>query len=202
MIEQGTPEWFAQRLGKLTGSKMGDILAKTKSGYAASRVNYLAQLVCERLTGKRAEGYTSFDMQRGTDLEPIARAAYEAYSGNLVLPAEFVTHPANELIGASPDGLVGDDGLIEIKCLNAANHIEALKCSSMPNKYTPQVQTQLWVTGRAWCDFSVFHPDFTERLQLKVTRVPADLEYQAMLKVESEIFLAEVAKEVEALSKL
>jgi hypothetical protein len=117
------------------------------------------------------------------------------------MPAEFVTHPLNELVGASPDGLIGDKGLLEIKCLNAANHIEVLK-GGMPSKYKPQVQVQLWVTGREWCDFCVFHPDFPERLQLKVTRVAADPEYHAMLKVESEIFLDEVAKEVEALSKL
>lgn len=198
---QGSEAWFAQRLGKLTASKMADVLAKTKSGPAASRQNYLAQLVCERLTGKVAEAWASDAMKRGTELEPVARAAYEAHSGELVMPAEFVTHPLNELVGASPDGLIGDKGLLEIKCLNAANHIEVLK-DGMPSKYKPQVQVQLWVTGRDWCDFCAYHPDFPERLQLSVTRVAADPEYHAMLKIESELFLAEVAKEVEVLSKL
>jgi len=201
MIEQGSEAWFAQRLGKLTASKMADVLAKTKSGHAASRQNYLAQLVCERLTGKVAEVWANDAMKRGTELEPVARAAYEAHSGELVLPAEFVTHPLNELVGASPDGLVGDKGLLEIKCLNAANHIEVLKYG-MPSKYKPQVQVQLWVTGREWCDFCAYHPDFPERLQLSVTRIAADPEYHAMLKIESDIFLADVAAEVEALSKL
>lgn len=199
MIEQGSQEWLAQRLGKLTASKMADVLAKTKSGPAASRQNYLAQLVCERLTGKAAEAWASDAMKRGTELEPAARAAYEAHSGELVLPAEFVTHPDNELIGASPDGLIGDDGLLEIKCLNAANHIEVLKYG-MPTKYKAQVQTQLWVTGRAWCDFCAYHPDFPEKLQLKVTRVAADLEYHKTLRIESVAFLAEVEIYVAELS--
>jgi len=201
MIEQGSPEWFAQRLGKLTASKMADVLATTKSGPAASRANYRAQLVCERLTGKKTEGFISSDMQRGTDLEPIARAAYEAHSGELVMLAEFVTHPELSDLGASPDGLVNADGLLEIKCLNAANHIDVLK-NGMPSKYVPQVQTQLLCTGRAWCDFVCYHPDFPERLQLSVTRVPADPKYHDMLIKESRAFLAEVMADVETLLKL
>lgn len=197
-IEQGSIAWLEQRRGKLTASRMMDVLAKTKSGPAASRVNYLAQLVCERLTGKVAEAWASDAMKRGTELEPVARAAYEAHSGELVMPAEFVTHPEITDLGASPDGLVNDDGLLEIKCLNAANHIEVLK-SGMPNKYVPQVQTQLLCTGRAWCDFVCYHPDFPERLQLSVTRVMSDGKYHEMLMKESKAFLAEVAAEVETL---
>jgi putative phage-type endonuclease len=191
MIEQQSPEWFAQRLGKVTGSKMGDLLATTKSGPAASRANYLAQLVCERLTGKKADTFVSSDMQRGTDLEPFARAAYEAATGEIVLAAEFVTHPDNPDVGASPDGTVGSTGLLEIKCLNAANHIDALR-EGMASKYRPQVQTQLWVTGREWCDFCVYHPDFPESMQLGITRVKADTEYHKMLQLETAKFLAEV----------
>jgi len=201
MIEQGSPEWFAQRLGKLTASKMKDVLAKTKSGPAASRRNYIAQLVCERLTGKVADSFANDAMKRGTELEPVARAAYEARTGEMVLPAEFVTHPGNELIGASPDGLIGDKGLLEIKCLNAANHIEVLK-GGMPSDYKPQVQVQLWVTGREWCDFCAFHPDFPETLQLSVTRVAADPEYHKMLKIEADAFLDDVAAEVKELNLL
>lgn len=200
MIEQGSPEWFAQRCGKLTASKMADVLATTKSGPAASRANYLAQLVCERLTGKVADAYCSPDMKRGQELEPFARAAYEAYSDDLVLAAEFATHPQIIDLGASPDGEIGADGLLEIKCLNAANHIEALRFG-MPTKYRPQVQTQLLVKGRKWCDFCVYHPDFPEAMQLGVTRVFADTEYHKMLVAESTKFLAEVAAEVEFLTK-
>lgn len=201
MIEQGSAEWFAQRLGKLTASKMADVLATTKSGPAASRANYRAQLVCERLTGKKADVFVSSDMQRGTDLEPAARTAYEVRSGEFVMLAEFVTHPEISDLGASPDGLVGGTGLIEVKCLNAANHIEVIK-GGMPAKYTPQVQTQLFVTGREWCDFVCYHPDFPEALQLSVHRVNADAKYHEMLRKESLAFLAEVETEVAALLKL
>lgn len=198
MIEQGSPEWFAQRCGKLTASKMADVLATTKSGPAASRANYLAQLVCERLTGKVAEAFVSADMKRGSELEPFARAAYEAYSGEIVLAAEFVTHKDIEDVGASPDGTIGASGLLEIKCLNAANHIEVLR-DGMPSKYKPQVQTQLWVTGREWCDFCVFHPDFPESMQLGVTRVKADADYHKTLLAESTRFLFEVEATVKDL---
>lgn len=198
MIEQGSPEWFAQRCGKLTASKMADVLATTKSGPAASRANYLAQLVCERLTGKNAATFVSADMQRGTDLEPFARAAYEAYSGELVMAAEFATHKDIPDVGASPDGEIGAKGLLEIKCLNAANHIEVLR-DGMPSKYKPQVQTQLWVTGREWCDFCVFHPDFPESMQLGVSRIKADPEYHKQLQTEAVRFLAEVDTAVKEL---
>ena len=201
MIAQGSPEWFAQRLGKLTASKMADVLAKTKTGPSASRQNYLAQLVCERLTGKVAESYSNDAMKRGTELEPVARAAYEANTGEIVTLAEFVTHPNNEMVGASPDGLIGAAGLLEIKCPGAPAHIEVLK-HGLPAKYKPQVQTQLWVTGRDWCDFVSYHPDFPEALQLSIHRVNADKEYHAMLSTESAAFLLEVQNEVSALKQL
>jgi putative phage-type endonuclease len=200
MIEQGSMEWFAQRCGKLTASKMSDVLATTKSGPAASRANYLAQLVCERLTGKVADTYVSPDMKRGQELEPLARAAYEAVTGEMVVLAEFGTHATIADLGASPDGLVSTDGLLEIKCLNASNHIEALR-NGMPSKYRPQVQTQLLVTGRQWCDFCVFHPDFPEAMQLGVYRIQADAEYHKTLVAETHKFLAEVAAEVDYLTK-
>lgn len=200
MIEQGSPEWFAQRCGKLTASRMADVLATTKSGPAASRANYLAQLVCERLTGKVAEAWASADMKRGTELEPFARAAYEAHTGDMVLLAEFATHPELTDLGASPDGLIGSDGLLEIKCLNQANHIDVLR-SGMPSKYRPQVQTQLLVTGRQWCDFCVYHPDFPEAMQLGVFRVEADAEYHKVLIAETKKFMAEVFAEVDFLTR-
>lgn len=201
MIEQGSPEWFAQRLGKLTASKMADVLATTKSGPAASRANYLAQLVCERLTGKPTESYESADMKRGKELEPFARGAYEAHTGELVMAAEFVTHAEIADLGASPDGLIGKAGLLEIKCLNAANHIEVLR-SGMPSKYRPQVQTQLLVTGREWCDFCAFHPDFPENMQLGVSRIVADREYHKVLIAETNKFLAEVSSSVAQLLEM
>lgn len=200
MIEQGSDQWFAQRCGKLTASKMSDVLATTKSGPAASRANYLAQLVCERLTGKVADTYCSPDMKRGQELEPFARAAYEAVTGEMVVLAEFATHPVIVDLGASPDGFVSADGLLEIKCLNASNHIEALR-NGMPSKYKPQVQTQLFVTGRQWCDFCVYHPDFPEAMQLGVSRIQADKAYHDLLFSEALIFLGQVEQEVEYLAK-
>jgi len=126
MTEQRTDEWFAQRLGKVTASRVADVMAKTKTGYSASRENYMAQLVVERLTQTKAESFTNAAMQWGTDQEPFARAAYEAAQGVMVEEVGFMSHPDIEMAGASPDGLVGDDGLLEIKCPNTATHIETL----------------------------------------------------------------------------
>lgn len=200
MIAQRSPEWFAQRLGCLSASRMGDMLAKTKSGPSASRANLLAQLVCERLTGKPTEMYESPDMRRGTELEPLARAQYEAATGSIVRPAEFVRHPKIQFFGASPDGYA-DDGLVEIKCLNAANHIAILKGGSV-EKYVPQVQTQMVCAEKPWVDLSFWHPDFPEHLRLKVIRLNADTQYQQFLTTEAERFLAEVTVEVRILQAL
>lgn len=199
-VEQRSGEWFAQRLGCLTASRMADMLAKTKSGPSASRTNLLAQLVCERLTGKRTEMYESPDMRRGTELEPLARDQYEAATGSIVLAAEFVRHPTIQFFGASPDGYA-DDGLVEIKCLNAANHIAILKGGST-EKYIPQVQTQALCAGKPWVDLSFWHPDFPEHLRLKIIRIHADTGYQQLLAAEAQRFLAEVTLEVKTLQEL
>src|SRR5689334_1396302 len=135
MIQQGTPEWHAQRLGKVTASRLSDALAKTKNGWGASRANYMAQLAAERLTGQPQESFTNAAMQWGVDTEPHARAAYEFHTDATVEPVGFVDHPVIEMTGASPDGLVGADGLVEIKCPNTATHIETLLGSSAPSKY-------------------------------------------------------------------
>lgn len=201
MIDQRSAEWYSQRLGHLTASRMGDMLAKTKTGPAASRANLLAQLVCERLTGKPTEQFESADMRRGTELEPLARDKYEAVSGSIVMPAEFVRHPTIPFFGASPDGYADDDGLVEIKCINAANHIAILKGGSI-EKYVPQVQTQMLCAERKWVDLSFWHPDFPDHLQLKIVRVAADERYQQFITAEAERFLAEVAVEVRALQAL
>jgi hypothetical protein len=179
---------------------MGDMLAKTKTGPSASRVNLLAQLVCERLTGKPTEQFESADMRRGTELEPLARDQYEAATGSIVLPAEFVTHPTIPFFGASPDGYA-DEGLVEIKCLNAANHIAILKGGST-EKYIPQVQTQALCAGKPWVDLSFWHPDFPEHLRLKIIRIHAAKEYQQFLATEAQRFLAEVTVEINELQKL
>lgn len=202
MIEQRSPEWHQQRLGKLTASCMGDMLATIASGKpAASRANLLARLVCERLTGKPMELWVSSDMNRGTELEPSALAAYEAATGALITPASFVDHPTIPMFGASPDGLIGDEGLVETKCLNATNHIAVLKGGSL-SKYLPQAYTQMACAKRSFVDLTFYHPDFPESLQLKIFRVSAVPAEVARMESEAEKFLAEVAAEVEALQRL
>jgi putative phage-type endonuclease len=201
-IEQGTPEWFAARLGKATGSRIADIIAKTKTGYSTSRANYAAQLVCERLTGKVAESFTNAAMQWGTETEPLARAAYEVKTGEMVDQVGFVDHPSIENSGASPDGLVGLFGMLEIKCPNTATHIETLLSQQVPTKYITQMQWQMACAGRQWCDFVSFDPRMPENLQLFIKRVEYDPPYVAMLEKEVIQFLMDVEANVNQLRKL
>jgi len=201
-VEQGTPEWFAARLGKATGSRIADIIAKTKTGYSTSRANYAAQLVCERLTGKVAESFTNAAMQWGTETEPLARAAYEVKTGEMVDQVGFVDHPSIENSGASPDGLVGLFGMLEIKCPNTATHIETLLSQQVPTKYITQMQWQMACAGRQWCDFVSFDPRMPENLQLFIKRVEYDPPYVAMLEKEVIQFLMDVEANVNQLRKL
>lgn len=196
MIEQGTPEWFAARLGNVTASRVADVIAKTKSGYSASRENYMAQLICERMTGTVAESYSNAAMQWGTETEPLARAAYESYADVLVDQIGYVPHPVISRAGASPDGLVGVDGLLEIKCPNTATHIETLLSEKVPSKYITQMQWQMSCTGRKWCDFVSFDPRLPDGLQLFVCRVEAYSEYITTLEHEVEIFLIELDNKI------
>lgn len=191
-IEQGTPEWFAARLGNVTASRVADVIAKTKSGYSASRENYMAQLICERMTNTVAESYSNAAMQWGTETEPLARAAYESYADVLVDQVGYVLHPSIERAGASPDGLVGLFGLIEIKCPNTATHIDTLLSETVPSKYITQMQWQMACTARAWCDFVSFDPRLPDGLQMFVKRVEFDTEYAAMLEEEVTKFLTEL----------
>jgi putative phage-type endonuclease len=202
MIEQGSAEWFAQRLGKLTASRLADALAKTKSGYSASRANYIAQLVAERLTGVPAESYTNAAMQHGIDTEPLARAAYEFHTDNTVEPAGFIDHPVIEMTGASPDGLVGDDGLVEIKCPNTATHIETLLGGSVPGKYRLQMTWQLACTGRQWCDFVSFDPRMPENMRLFIWRLHRDDALIASLENDVIDFLGELDRKLDDLRRL
>jgi putative phage-type endonuclease len=192
MMDQGTEEWFTIRIGKVTASRVADVIAKTKTGYSATRDNYMAQLVCERLTGQKGESFTNAAMQHGTDTEPLARAAYEALRDVLVDEVGFVPHPSIIMAGASPDGLVGDDGLLEIKCPNTATHIETLLSQSVPGKYNTQMQFQMACTGRQWCDFVSFDNRLPEELQLFVKRVPRDNEFIKQMEDEVVKFLNEL----------
>ena len=200
-VEQGTPEWFAARLGNVTASRVADVIAKTKSGYSASRENYMAQLICERMTGTVAESYTNAAMQWGTETEPLARAAYESLADVLVDEVGYIAHPTIERAGASPDGLVGVFGLLEIKCPNTATHIDTLISEQVPTKYITQMQWQMSCTGRTWADFVSFDPRLPSGLQMFVKRVEFDAEYVAMLKEEVIKFLAELDAKISKLNE-
>lgn len=200
-VEQGTPEWFAARLGNVTASRVADVIAKTKSGYSASRENYMAQLICERMTNTVAESYTNAAMQWGTETEPLARAAYESFADVLVDEVGYIAHPTIERAGASPDGLIGVFGLLEIKCPNTATHIDTLISEQVPNKYITQMQWQMSCTGRTWADFVSFDPRLPSGLQMFVKRVEFDAEYVAMLKEEVIKFLAELDAKISKLNE-
>lgn len=191
MIEQGTPEWHQLRLGKVTASRVSDVMAKIKTGESASRKNYRAELVVQRLTGLPSESFTNAAMEWGTATEPMARIAYEIAKEVLVEQVGFIEHPTIAMFGCSPDGLA-HDGMIEIKCPNSATHIEYLTDNKAPAKYINQMQCQMAVTGRKWCDFVSFDPRLPEDLQLFVVRVERDQKYIDSMEIEVVEFLTEV----------
>lgn len=201
-MKQRSDEWFQARLGKATGSRISDVMSKTTSGYSATRANYMAQLICERLTGVKAASFTSAAKEWGVEQEPFAMAAYEAKAGVFVEPVGFIEHPTIALAGASPDGFVSLDGLIEIKCPNSATHIDTLINQDVDNKYVKQMQWQMACTGRQWCDFVSFDPRLPENLQLFVKRIPRDEAAIAAMEMEVTKFLAELATKVQQLEKL
>lgn len=191
--------WHRARLGRLTGSRVADAFATIKSkGEAAGRRNLRVQLVLERITGQSQENsFVSPEMQRGADLEAEALAQYEEQTGAFISPTGLLAHPAL-MAGCSPDGLIGDDGLIEVKAPIAATHLHYLR-GGIPDGYLLQMQHALWITGRAWCDFVSYHPSFPPSLRLKIARVTmteAGLEaHEAAVRA----FLAEVDQEEAAL---
>ena len=199
-MKQGSEEWFAARLGKVTASRIVDVLAKIKAGEAATRAGYRAELVAERLTGKAQEGFTTAQMRWGTDSEPLARAAYEADTGLLVAEVGLIYHPVIAMAGASPDGVVGAAGLIECKCPDTKTHIETILSDAAPPKYIPQMQWQMACTERDWVDFVSFDPRMPMAQQLFIKRVERDERYiKDVLEPEVVRFLEEVAKTVEQL---
>lgn len=198
-VRQGTDAWRRERLGCLTASRIADAVAKTKTGYGASRANLMAQLIVERLTGEPSDSYTSPAMSWGVEKEPEARAAYEFYQDVTVDPVGFVPHSKLPMCGASPDGLVGADGLVEIKCPNSATHIETLLGSSVPGKYVLQMQWQMAVTDRVWCDFVSFDPRLPAPMNIFIRRVRRDNGKIAELTGEAQAFLAELDEKLAAL---
>ena len=196
---QGSEEWFAARLGKVTASRIADVFASTKSGWGAGRINYEAELIAERLTGQATEGFTNATMQRGSDTEASAASAYEFLRDVEIEQVGFVDHPAIEMSGASPDGLIGTDGLVEIKCPNTATHIATILGKSIPGKYANQMAWQLACTGRLWCDFVSFDPRMPARHQLCVTRVERDNAKITELEDGVRAFIAEMTEKLRRL---
>jgi len=192
MIEQGSKEWLELRLGKVTASRITDVLAKGKSGEALTREDYRYELVVQRLTGEPGESFTNAAMEWGTATEPQARIVYEAEMGLFVEQVPFVLHPTIEWFGCSPDGLVGENGLLEIKCPSSKNHIKYLNAGKPPAKYVPQMQCQMAVTGRQWCDFVSFDPRLPKDLQMFVVRLDRDEDYIKSMEAEVVKFLSEV----------
>ena len=201
-VVQGSEEWFKSRLGKATASRIADILAKTKSGYSTSRENYCVELALERITGARQEFYQNDAMKWGTETEPLARAAYEAHTGAIVDEVGMIDHPSIAMAGASPDGCIDADGLIEIKCPNSATHMKTLLSKKPDSKYIMQMTWQMACTGRKYCEFVSFDPRFPTHLQLFVTRV--DRDDKAVSDMEAEVikFLDEVDAMVQQLNNM
>lgn len=200
-IIQGSPEWLQMRLGKVTASRVSDIAAKTKTGFGASRANYMAQIIAERLTGTVQESYSNAAMAWGTATEPEARDAYSFRVDADVQQVGFVHHPAIHMSGASPDGHIGDLGSVEIKCPNTATHIDTLIERGVASKYTTQIQWQLACTGRKWCDFVSFDPRMPESMRLFVERVHRDDARIAELEKAVREFLAELDQKIGVLNK-
>ena len=197
-MEQRSPEWFHARKGKVTASKIADVMAKGRGGAESlTRAKYIDQLVTERLTKDIQEGYTNDAIQRGVDLEPIARDNYCFNSGFHVVETGFVNHPSIEFAGASPDGLVGGSGLLEIKCPNSNTHIEYILAGKPPAKYVPQMAWQLACTGREWVDFVSYDDRLEdESKHLFIVRYQRDDEYIAEIEEQVKLFLAEVEAKV------
>jgi putative phage-type endonuclease len=198
MIEQGTEEWFAQRLGKVTASRIKDLMAKTKTGYSTSRKNYAAQLMLERVTGQREASFSNAAMQWGTEQEPLARLVYSLHTGQEVEEVSFIDHPFILRSGASPDGLVGIDGMVEIKCPNTATHIEWAIAGKVPPEHVLQMQWQMDCAGRKWCDFVSYDPRMPEGQRLFIRRLEYDAELVEDIRANVVFFDAEVDAMVSA----
>lgn len=199
---QGSTEWLQARCGLVTASRVADIVAKTKSGYSASRANYMAELIAERLTGQPAPSYSNAAMEWGTLNEQGARAAYEFFTDASVVEVGFIKHPTIDQAGASPDGLVADDGLVEIKCPNTSTHIDTLIGGKVPGKYQTQMLWQMACTGRQWCDFLSYDPRLPANIRTFVKRLHRDDAEIERLETEVRAFLDELSEKIDALNNL
>lgn len=198
---QGSEAWHAARCGVASASRFAAIMATIKSGEAAERRNYRTDLVVERLTGRPLDAFTSTAMKQGIEREPLARLAYEAETGRSVHEVGFCRHDEIDA-GASPDGLIGENGGLEIKCPERTAHLRYLQQEAEPPEYTWQIQGGLWITGREWWDFVSYNPDFPEHLQLIVRRIRRNELAIKSLAVAVVCFLSEVEAEVERVRNL
>lgn len=189
---QRTDGWLQERCGCATASRFADVMAKIKTGEAATRRKYRIQIVTERLTGRPTPGYQNAAMMWGVQTEPEARMAYEAERGVIVHETGFIKHPVIVFCGASPDGIIGDDGMLELKCPESTTHLEWMESGKVPPEHVPQIQGQMACTGRKWVDFASYDPRFPEGLQLFIVRVPRDDAYIKELEAGVMGFLSEV----------
>ena len=196
---QGSEEWLQARCGRVTASRVADIIAKTKTGYGASRANYMAELIAERLTGEPTRGFTNAAMEWGTANESGARWAYEFLHDVTVEEVGFIPHPQIATAGASPDGLVGTDGLVEIKAPNTATHIDTLLSGTIPGKYVTQMLWQMACTDRQWCDFVSYDPRLPASMRVFVKRLHRDEDQIKTLEAEVIKFLYELEEKLTAL---
>lgn len=195
---QGSEEWLKARVGVVTASRFNDVMATIKSGEAAARYNYKAEIIAERLTGVPTESYTNNAMQWGIDHEDEARKIYKVIKDVVVEQTGLVMHSTLKA-GASPDGLVGDDGLVEIKCPNTATHIKTLMSGEAPKQYYAQMQGQMWITGRKWCDFVSYDPRLDDKNAIFIKRVERDNDYIQLLEDSIKYFLDDVDRILEEL---
>ena len=199
---QGSEQWRLARVGSVGASRVAELVARTKTGYGASRANLMAELICERLTGQPAQTFVSAAMQHGTETEPEARASYCFYTGRDVVEIGLIRHPKIEQSHASPDGLVDDDGMLEIKCPQPAAHLETLLSEKIPEKYVTQMMWQLACSGRKWVDYVSYSPSFPENMRLFVKRLARDDKRIAELEAEIAAFLLEMAVKLSELNSI
>lgn len=193
---QGSDEWHLARIGKLTASRCHDAVARTKNGYSTSRYRLMDELVNERLTGQRQVIKQTAAMQWGLETEPLARQAYEHLLGVDVYETGSVPHPLIEESSASPDGLVGDDGLIEIKCPNTATMVSTVIKGEIPENYKTQMMWQLACTRRNWCDFVMYDPRLPEKRNIWIKTFEPTREEIELLELEVIDFLQETRARV------
>lgn len=199
LIEQGTPEWFDLRRGKVTASQIRDVMAK---GQGKTRENYMAKLIVERLTGESDEGYKNQAMEWGTEQEPHARALFEWETSSAVRLVGFVDHPEIPMAGASPDGLLGEDGLVEFKCpIEKAVHLKRIM-GSFERPYVDQAQWQMAVTGREWCQLVSYHPQMPDRLKLFMKIYERDAERIAEMEAAVVQFQSELESKIKVLEAI